>query len=352
MYRSPFLLYELSWLNQPSRYHDLEPTLQRLFLDNFLDDYLEDLGQVSVLLDFGISLSFLQLLLKRNNPIKTSVNLLTRLSHLRQVAASCSWEAEEIYYIFPEARSLDVHNGMLAYSRNIEGSALFHSFAMGMAGNFTRKSCHPNPDQWAESRKLWKKLLLDSIRLDHLSLHHLDTTSHWSIKNSKSSALVAAIKSVIGAHPRTLSTAEQVCKSMVATISEWVTILSSSDVDLLHYGREERHMYEQGLTTIWQRWAPWKDGTIGRTRFCLIGITYGSCPSHWRLWWTYEYEDYAGEFWDMIQDEASKVPGAWVDDSWDLVDYDDEEWNRWETWEKEQPTPLIWSEYRRVRPPL
>ncbi|KAK7459752.1 hypothetical protein Landi51_00001 [Colletotrichum acutatum] len=148
----------------------------------------------------------------------------------------------------------------------------------------------------------------------------------------------------------TLCTAEQVCKSLVATLSEWVTILSSSDVELLDYGREERHMYEQGLTAVSQRWAPWNYESRGTTRFSLLGITYGSSPSHWRLWWTYEYEDYAGEFWNMIQDEASKVPGAWVDDSWDPDDSDWEELDRWKAWEEEQPTRLIWSEYRRVRP--
>ncbi|UQC88535.1 uncharacterized protein CLUP02_14060 [Colletotrichum lupini] len=121
-----------------------------------------------------------------------------------------------------------------------------------MAGNFSRKTRHPDPDQWAISRQWWNRLLDDGIRLDRPSLHHIDTTL--------------------------------------------------------------------------------------------------SC--HWKLWWTYEYEDYAGEFWDMVQDEASKVPGAWVDDSWDPDDYDDEEWDRWEAWEKEQPPPLIWSEYRRVRPPV
>ncbi|KAK1455545.1 hypothetical protein CMEL01_04305 [Colletotrichum melonis] len=129
-------------------------------------------------------------------------------------------------------------------------------------------------------------------------------------------------------------------------------MLSSSNVDLLEYGREEKHMFKQGLTNVRQRWAPWTKDCSGATRLSVIGITYGSCTSHWKLWWTYEYEDYAGEFWDMVQDEASKVPGAWVDDSWDPDDYDNEESDRWEAWEKEQPPPLIWSEYRRVRPPV
>ncbi|KAK1636280.1 hypothetical protein BDP81DRAFT_450184 [Colletotrichum phormii] len=137
-----------------------------------------------------------------------------------------------------------------------------------------------------------------------------------------------------------------------ATLLEWVAILSSSDVELLDYGREESYMYEQGFTTVQQRWAPWSRGTSGRTRFSLIGITYGSRPKHWRIWWAYEYEDYAGEFWNMVQDEAHKMPGAWVDDSWDPDDYDHEEWDMWEAWEKEQPTPLIWSEYRKIQPPI
>ncbi|KXH37044.1 hypothetical protein CSIM01_00106 [Colletotrichum simmondsii] len=319
--------------------------------DNFLDDYFEDLERVSVLLDFGISLSFLQLLLRRNLT-KTSFPLLERLSHLRLAAACCGWEAREIYVILPEARCLDAHTSLLAYSRSITESALFHSFAIGMAVNFSRKSLHPDLNQWAESRRLWNKLLCDSIRLDRPSLHHIDRIDRWLGHVHFGSPLCAVINSIIDADFSTVCTAEQVCTSLVASLSEWVAILSSSDVGLLDYGRQERYMYEQGLTTVPQRWAPWSYNTAGTTRFSLIGVTYGSCSNHWRLWWTYEYEDYAGEFWDMVRDEASKVPGAWVDDSWDSYEYDQEELDRFEAWEMEQPSPLIWSEYRRVRPPV
>ncbi|KXH48289.1 hypothetical protein CSAL01_05654 [Colletotrichum salicis] len=314
----PFLLYELPWLNQP-QYRDLEPTLQKLFLDSFLDDYIEDSGQVSTFLDFNVSFSLFHFLLKRYRHVMKAFPVATRLYHLRLVVTRCSWETWEACTIVPEVQNLDVYPGILAYSKNFEEAALIHSFAMGMAGNFTRRSCHPDPDQWAEARKSWEKLLHDSIRLigqwlDELALacnHHLSTS-----------------------------------------LPEWISILSSSDVELLDYGRQERSLYEQGLTNVQQRWAPWNVDTLGTTRYSLIGITYGSCPDHWKLWWTYEYEDYAGEFWNMIETEGNKMPGAWVDNSWDPDDYDHEEWDRWEAWEKEQPTPLIWSEYRKIRPPL
>ncbi|KAG7044994.1 Ankyrin repeat-containing protein [Colletotrichum scovillei] len=339
-------------LLHPSRHHDLEPTLLNLFLDNFFDDYLDDPEQVSILLAYGISLSSLQLLLRRNNLISTSFSFLTRLSHFRLVAANCIWEAWEVCIILPEARYLHVHPGPLAYSRNIEGSALFHSFAIGMAGNFSRKTHHPVLDQWAISRQWWNRLLHDCIRLDRPSLHHIDSTLGWSgYKSRRSSPLLAIIGSLIDSDRSNLRKAEQVSKSLVATLSEWVAILSSSDVVLLDYGRQEGYMYKQGLTAVFQRWAPWDWESTGTTRFSLIGITYGSYPKHWMLWWTYEYEDYAGEFWNMIQDKASRVPGAWVEDSWDPDDYEVEELIRREEWENEQPTPLIWSEYRRVRPP-
>ncbi|OHF01139.1 hypothetical protein CORC01_03453 [Colletotrichum orchidophilum] len=349
----PFLLYELERWTQSGQRYILEPTFQKLFMDNFLDDYLEDPAHISDVFDCGIGFHFYQMILQRYTVMNKPFALATRLRHLRLVVKSCYWEADEVCVnIIPEAKNLDACTAALAHSRNLQGSSLFHSFAMGMAGNFARRRGHPNPDQWAEARRSWSKLLHDSIRLDRPSLHHIDWTSNWIVNGGMSSPLCSIIKSLIGSSSLILSTAEQVCESLKAAFSEWIAILSSSDVELLDYGREERHKYEQGLTDVSQRWGPWHSDSRGTARFSLFGITYGSCPEHWRLWWTYEYEDYAGEFWNMIQDEAIKVPGAWVDDSWDEGDFPLEEWGRLEAWEKEQPSPLIWSEYRRIQPPI
>ncbi|KAK1546981.1 hypothetical protein CPAR01_00948 [Colletotrichum paranaense] len=347
-----FLLYELGSMTISPRRYDLEPTFQKLFLEVFLDDYLDDPARIFWLFSYGIGYHSFQMILKRYSIKYESFPLAQRLQHLRFVVATCSWETHEVCFILTETKNDDTWASTLVSSRSMNGLALFHSCAIGMASNFVARNRHPNPDQWAETRQSWVKLLRDGIKLDRQSLYHIDSTLNWSGNGAMSSPLCSIINSIVDSRPSDLSTARQVLESLMAALAEWISIISSSDVELLDYGREESRMYKRGLTSVWQRWAPWHGDTIGTTRLSLIGITYGSCPNHWSLWWSDDYEDYAGEFWTMVQDVVGKVPGAWVDESWSPVEYDREEWDRWQAWEKEEPTPLIWTEYRRTQPPI
>ncbi|KAF0322981.1 hypothetical protein GQ607_009744 [Colletotrichum asianum] len=75
---------------------------------------------------------------------------------------------------------------------------------------------------------------------------------------------------------------------------------------------------------------------------------------HWKLWWAFEYEIFAGDFWRMveqpcIEDPELKVPGSWVEEPMDSVLV---EWERSREWENEELPLLIWSEYRKIRPPM
>ncbi|KAL3295253.1 Ankyrin repeat-containing protein [Colletotrichum asianum] len=96
------------------------------------------------------------------------------------------------------------------------------------------------------------------------------------------------------------------------------------------------------------------DDETSRLNFTLIGITYGPRPEHWKLWWAFEYEIFAGDFWRMveqpcIEDPELKVPGSWVEEPMDSVLV---EWERSREWKNEELPLLIWSEYRKIRPPM
>lgn len=147
-------------------------------------------------------------------------------------------------------------------------------------------------------------------------------------------------------------------KSAHARIQEplqlWIIALLTCGIQLLAYGRYEQANYQRQAVTYDRRgcndlWC-WKEAA----RYTLIGITYGSRPEHWRLWWAFEYEDYAGDFWSMVEQSSTEdpdlnIPGSWVEEPKDPRTVERE---RLREWENEELPPLIWSEYRKIRPPV
>ncbi|KID88698.1 Ankyrin repeat-containing domain protein [Metarhizium guizhouense ARSEF 977] len=45
----------------------------------------------------------------------------------------------------------------------------------------------------------------------------------------------------------------------------------------------------------------------------LVSLQYGSRPEDWRFVWDNLVEEFAGEFWEMLEIQPLNMPGAWVD---------------------------------------
>lgn len=132
-----------------------------------------------------------------------------------------------------------------------------------------------------------------------------------------------------------------------SAIRSWVKVLYANGVNLLEYGHRQR------CSGFYNR-----DGRIPgkaqeachrHTYFRLVGITCGALPEQWKVWWSVYGLEYAGEFWHMVEDPVLRIPGGWKDDFASpgeveeeaLVPWDDEEMEHW----------IVWSEYRKIRPP-
>ncbi|KAF3805894.1 hypothetical protein GCG54_00013567 [Colletotrichum gloeosporioides] len=134
-----------------------------------------------------------------------------------------------------------------------------------------------------------------------------------------------------------------------SAITHWATVLYDSGADLLYYGRKEKNYYQDlgwylSETTI-SRADSENRYMIGIPYTCsFLGITYGSLPDQWRLWWAPNINNYAADFWNLVENPGSttsgfNVPGGWTDD------FDDDNGD-----EDEEKVPFIWSEYRKIRP--
>ncbi|KAK1983331.1 hypothetical protein LZ30DRAFT_714616 [Colletotrichum cereale] len=263
----------------------------------------------------------------------------------------------------PEAEELAAEIIELSAEANC---TLLHSFALLFSWRLLAGPIRPGGKQRLEEKKQWIKLIASCIHKDYQSLHRLESVRSWAYGYSEASPLSSIMWSLIGRknyvnfdtrrcsrrhgrrHAKRL--ARRLVTALGSILIAWIAMLSDCGVDLLSYGRQERRLHERGSTGYRQRWYA---GNLAETaRISLIGITYGSRPEQWRLWWTWEYEDYVGEFWDSVESQAYKLPGSWVDDPWDRDDFESEEDDRLERWEREETMPWVWSEYRKIRPPI
>jgi hypothetical protein len=95
----------------------------------------------------------------------------------------------------------------------------------------------------------------------------------------------------------------------------WITTLSDSGVDLTIYGQRERSIWNSAdiLLKPWHNdpWDPLSDYYIGERR--LISFDYGSLPKNWKLWENEPTDEFAGDFWLMLDRKDETMPGTWID---------------------------------------
>jgi hypothetical protein len=90
--------------------------------------------------------------------------------------------------------------------------------------------------------------------------------------------------------------------------------LQSAGVDLLHFGSSELTLFANGVVdqdiAIWPRFDCDSPASIR-----LINFSYGPNPEDWHFWLSDYTDEFAGEFWDMVENTEPElpIPGAWVD---------------------------------------
>lgn len=114
------------------------------------------------------------------------------------------------------------------------------------------------------------------------------------------------------------------------SIFAWLADLYEGGIDLNLYGENEmEHFRHQevsrfegyplnGMTYDYSSSRPGVDeidrGHLYSVR--LLNFHYGRFPTDWKFWWSEPSDEFAGDFWILIESgtqEALSVPGAWVD---------------------------------------
>lgn len=97
-------------------------------------------------------------------------------------------------------------------------------------------------------------------------------------------------------------------------LRKWLEDVQISDHDLEEYGRREMEYFKCEVRLREERLRTWSETMEPDSGMRLVSFTYGPEPKDWKLVWSLEAEEYAGEFWDLIENPPLRVPGAWVDE--------------------------------------
>jgi hypothetical protein len=104
--------------------------------------------------------------------------------------------------------------------------------------------------------------------------------------------------------------------------SYWLESLQRAGANLVEYGRLEKKILKG--SNLWLNISIYHriyDDDMGFyfnqsfTAVHIINLTYGPEPEDWQIWFSWPLDEWAGEFWHMVENpELFGVPGAWIAD--------------------------------------
>lgn len=97
-------------------------------------------------------------------------------------------------------------------------------------------------------------------------------------------------------------------------LNSWISTLYDSGVDLIAYGLRERSTWSPLEIDRTNMISDLRDPCyyyFGQQRF--IGFDYGQSPKDWILWENEPTDEFAGEFWSMLEIKEEIMPGTWID---------------------------------------
>ena len=182
-------------------------------------------------------------------------------------------------------------------------------------------SFHQPPRSTSQECQHWKEYLqrlLSTMSLDYL------VKPHGPGQGSLTPLLTAvrsSVSRVYFSHTNALAFGE---RKLPIFVKDFLNDVAAAGFDLLAYGRKESELLQR-----YKKSRPFERfGIIQRkepqSTPYLIALRYGPCPGDWAFVWDGMVEEFAGDFWHMLENQPLAIPGSWIDDDDDYDDDDDD----------------------------
>ena len=103
-----------------------------------------------------------------------------------------------------------------------------------------------------------------------------------------------------------------------SALNWWIERLYEAGVDLIGYGLKEKDIWGQVDVTqectchfhnAWSIDSGYPPSSWTR----LIGFSYGPSPTDWIFWESEPTDEFAGDFWLMLERKEEVMPGTWIE---------------------------------------
>lgn len=93
----------------------------------------------------------------------------------------------------------------------------------------------------------------------------------------------------------------------------WLEVVKLAGIDLDVYGRCEHELFITSTRRFNIIYNPWEIWGLPFSELYLIGFKFGPEPKDWDFYWAEPTDEFAGDFWDMVENPPPHIPGSWVD---------------------------------------
>ena len=153
-----------------------------------------------------------------------------------------------------------------------------------------------------QDRQGWRDILKQCVRLNA----HLITLKY------RQSLCVGLIRHALRDWKDSLS---DLIANATTILRAWVTELEEAGVNLLEYGELEHGILIKNPTPYEaMKWTWSTIPKIWRARCRIISFSYAREISGWSIWFSWPLDEWAGEFWNWVENPELFMPGSWVDD--------------------------------------
>lgn len=221
-----------------------------------------------------------------------------------------------------------VTSEMAAWADTEDGRTLLHSLAGALAYSYKVYTGDIDDDLDRTHRELVEA----SPILVHDGVHYQDCTGMWTPlirRFLQAGADVHALNLKLQTPLWTLFDLMDVLgdydelqtrRAILSILVTWLTAFYESGMNLQQYGEKEKELGTFEFSKYY--YLNYRTGGV-------VGIAFGPHPSDWRFWWAEPTDEYAGDFWELIEEDGlwepesdlseeeeleQAIPGAWEDD--------------------------------------
>lgn len=153
-----------------------------------------------------------------------------------------------------------------------------------------------------QDRQGWRDILRQCVQLNA----HLSSLQH------QNSLCVDLIRHSLRDWKDSLS---DLITNATMMVQAWVSELKVAGADLIEYGELEHGiLIKNSIPYEAMNWTWSKEPKFWRTRCRIISFTYGPDTDDWSISLSWPFDEWAGQFWNSIENPELFMPGSWVDD--------------------------------------